>query len=100
MLHVDPGTLEVSSTSIKLNWSCQAPELCSRMRAMCQLAEPSSPPCEAEEVLGEQVLHGQEGTFSCAALQPFTEYSVTISLPPSTILYKRRVRTKEIGMFT
>ncbi|XP_061222701.1 receptor-type tyrosine-protein phosphatase alpha-like isoform X2 [Neopsephotus bourkii] len=96
VLHVDPRTLEVSSTSIKLNWSCQVPEACSRMRAMCRLAGPSSPPCEAEEVLGEEMLHGQEGTFSCPALQPFTEYSVTISLPPSTILYKGLFRTKEM----
>ncbi|XP_065519379.1 uncharacterized protein LOC136005656 [Lathamus discolor] len=95
VLHIDPGTLEVSSTSIKLNWSCRVPEVCSHMRATCRLAEPSSPPCEAEEVPGEEMLHGQEGTFSCPALQPFTEYSVTISLPPSTILFTWLVRTTE-----
>ncbi|NXK72418.1 LAR phosphatase, partial [Amazona guildingii] len=96
VLHVDPGTLEVSSTSIKVKWSCLVPEACSHMQAMCRLAGPSSPPCEAEEVAGEEVLHGQEGTFSCSALQPFTEYSVTISLPPSTILYRGVFRTKEM----
>ncbi|KAM8983735.1 uncharacterized protein PRD47_019664 isoform 2-T2 [Ara ararauna] len=95
VLHVDPGTLEVSSTSIKVNWSCRVPEACSHMRAMCRLAGPSSPPCEAEEVVGEEVLHGQEGAFSCSALQPFTEYSVTISLPPSTSLFTWLVRTTE-----
>uniref|UniRef100_A0A8V5HC74 Uncharacterized protein n=1 Tax=Melopsittacus undulatus TaxID=13146 RepID=A0A8V5HC74_MELUD len=95
VLHVDPGTLEVSSTSIKLNWSCQVPEACSHMRATCRLAGPSSPGCEAEEVVGEEMLHGQEGTFSCPALQPFTEYSVTISLPPSTTLFAWLVRTME-----
>ncbi|XP_065517896.1 receptor-type tyrosine-protein phosphatase kappa-like isoform X1 [Lathamus discolor] len=95
VLHVDPGTLEVSSTSIKLNWSCRVPEACSHMRATCRLAEPSSPPCEAEEVPGEEMLHGQEGTFSCPALQPFTEYSVTIFRQPLTILYKGLFRTKE-----
>ncbi|KAM9507198.1 uncharacterized protein ACIB01_019993 isoform 2-T2 [Guaruba guarouba] len=95
VLHVDPGTLEVSSTSIKVNWSCRVPEACSHMRAMCRLAGPSSPPCEAEEVAGEEVLHGQEGAFSCSALQPFTEYSVTISLPPSTSLFTWLVRTTE-----
>ncbi|NXD73046.1 LAR phosphatase, partial [Eolophus roseicapillus] len=95
VLHIDPGTLEVSSTSIKLNWSCRVPEACSHMRATCRLAGPSSPPCETEEVLGEEMLHGQEGTFSCRALQPFTEYSVTISLLPSTILFTWLVRTTE-----
>uniref|UniRef100_A0A672V800 Fibronectin type-III domain-containing protein n=1 Tax=Strigops habroptila TaxID=2489341 RepID=A0A672V800_STRHB len=95
VLQVDPGTLEVSSTSIQVNWTCRVPEACSRMRATCRLAGPSSPPCEAEEVPGEEMLHGQEGTFSCPALQPFTEYSVTISLPPSTILFTWLVRTKE-----
>uniref|UniRef100_A0A8B9FPW4 Uncharacterized protein n=1 Tax=Amazona collaria TaxID=241587 RepID=A0A8B9FPW4_9PSIT len=100
VLHVDPGTLEVSSTSIKVKWSCLVPEACSHMRAMCRLAGPSSPPCEAEEVAGEEVLHGQEGTFSCSALQPFTEYSVTISRQPLTILYRGVFRTKETGMFT
>ncbi|KAM8983730.1 receptor-type tyrosine-protein phosphatase U-like isoform 2-T2 [Ara ararauna] len=96
VLHVDPGTLEVSSTSIKVNWSCRVPEACSHMRAMCRLAGPSSPPCEAEEVVGEEVLHGQEGAFSCSALQPFTEYSVTISQQPLKILYKGLFRTKEM----
>ncbi|KAM9507196.1 receptor-type tyrosine-protein phosphatase U-like isoform 5-T5 [Guaruba guarouba] len=96
VLHVDPGTLEVSSTSIKVNWSCRVPEACSHMRAMCRLAEPPSPPCEAEEVAGEEVLHGQEGAFSCSALQPFTEYSVTISQQPLKILYKGLFRTKEM----
>ncbi|XP_030326433.1 uncharacterized protein LOC115601055 [Strigops habroptila] len=96
VLQVDPGTLEVSSTSIQVNWTCRAPEACSRMRATCRLAGPSSPPCEAEEVPGEEMLHGQEGTFSCPALQPFTEYSVTISLPPSTILFTWLLRRKEM----
>ncbi|XP_062476431.1 uncharacterized protein LOC134164553 isoform X4 [Pezoporus occidentalis] len=95
VLHIDPRTLEVSSTSIKVNWSCRIPEACSHMRATCRLAWPSSPPCEAEEVLGEEMLHGQAGTFSCPALQPFTEYSVTISLLPGTILFTWLVRTTE-----
>ncbi|KAM7077496.1 receptor-type tyrosine-protein phosphatase T-like [Ciconia maguari] len=95
VLQVVPGTLEISSTSIKLNWTCRLPDACQRMQATCHLAEPSSPPCEAEEVKGEEILHGQEGTFTCPPLQPFTDYSVTISLPPSTILYTRLLRTKE-----
>ncbi|KAM6187541.1 receptor-type tyrosine-protein phosphatase kappa-like [Sarcoramphus papa] len=95
VLQVVPGTLEVSSTSVKLNWSCGIPDACQHMRAMCRLAGPSSPPCEAEEVKGEEMLHGQEGTFTCPPLQPFTEYSVTISLPPSTILFTWLIRTEE-----
>ncbi|XP_074712790.1 uncharacterized protein LOC141938138 [Strix uralensis] len=95
VLQVVPETLEISSTSIKLNWTCRIPDACQRMQAMCRLAGPSSPPCEAEEVKGEEMLHGQEGTFTCPPLQPFTDYSVTISLPPSTILFTWLVRTKE-----
>ncbi|XP_065717319.2 uncharacterized protein [Patagioenas fasciata] len=95
VLQVDPGTLEISSTSIKLNWTCSLPDVCQRMRARCRLAGPSSPPCEAEEVKGEETLQGQEGTFTCSTLQPFTDYSVTISLPPSTILFTWLVRTEE-----
>ncbi|KAM6228472.1 LOW QUALITY PROTEIN: uncharacterized protein M6G45_016670 [Spheniscus humboldti] len=57
---------------------------------------PSSPPCEAEEVKGKEMLHGQEETFACPPLQPFTVYSVTISLPPSTILFTQLLRTKEM----
>jgi len=48
----------------------------------------------------EEMLQGQEGTFTCSALQPFTVYSVTITLPPSTILYTRLLRTKETGTHT
>ncbi|XP_076219016.1 receptor-type tyrosine-protein phosphatase T-like isoform X2 [Aptenodytes patagonicus] len=95
VLQVVPGTLEISSTSIKLNWTCRLPDACQRMRATCRLAGPSFPPCEAEEVKGEERLHGRKGTFTCPPLQPFTDYSVTISLPPSTILYTRLLRTKE-----
>ncbi|XP_075582956.1 uncharacterized protein LOC104027152 [Pelecanus crispus] len=95
VLQVVPGTLETSSTSIKLNWTCRLPDACQRMQAMCRLAMSSSPPCEAEEVKGEEMLHGQEGTFTCPPLQPFTDYSVTISLPPSTILFTWLVRTEE-----
>ncbi|NXS42671.1 PTPRU phosphatase, partial [Balaeniceps rex] len=95
VLQVVPGTLEISSTSIKLNWTCRIPDACQHMSATCRLAGPSSPPCEAEEVKGEEMLHGQEGTFTCPPLQPFTDYSVTISLPPSTILFTWLVRTKE-----
>ncbi|XP_074788775.1 uncharacterized protein LOC141973771 [Athene noctua] len=95
VLQVVPETLEISSTSIKLNWTCRLPDACQRMQAMCRLAGPSSPPCEAEEVKGEEMLHGQEGTFTCPPLQPFTDYSVTISVPPSTILFTWLVRTKE-----
>ncbi|XP_008946276.1 PREDICTED: uncharacterized protein LOC103780359, partial [Merops nubicus] len=85
----------LASTSIKLNWTCRLPHACEHIWAMCRLAEPSSPPCEAEEVKGEEMLHGHEGTFTCPHLQPFTTYSVTISLPPRTILYTRLIRTKE-----
>ncbi|XP_054666358.1 receptor-type tyrosine-protein phosphatase kappa-like isoform X3 [Grus americana] len=95
VLQVVPGTLEISSTSIKLNWTCRLPDVCQRMRATCRLAVPSSPPCEAEEVKGEEMLHGGEGTFTCPPLQPFTDYSVTISLPPSTVLFTWLVRTGE-----
>ncbi|XP_014807938.1 PREDICTED: uncharacterized protein LOC106894029 [Calidris pugnax] len=54
---------EISSTSITLNWTCRLPDACQHMRATCHLALPSSPPCEAEEVQGEEMLQGQEGTF-------------------------------------
>ncbi|XP_068032561.1 receptor-type tyrosine-protein phosphatase kappa-like [Anomalospiza imberbis] len=94
VLQVDPETFEISSTSIKLKWTCRFPDACQGMRAMCRLAAPSSPPCEAEEVNGEQMLHGQEGTFTCSPLQPFTEYSVTIGLPSSTVIYRKYERTK------
>uniref|UniRef100_A0A663N7F8 Fibronectin type-III domain-containing protein n=1 Tax=Athene cunicularia TaxID=194338 RepID=A0A663N7F8_ATHCN len=95
ILQVVPGTLEISSTSIKLNWTCRLPDACQRIWARCRLEEHSSPPCEAEDVKGEEMLQGQEGTFTCPPLQPFTVYSVTVSLPPSTILYTRLLRTKE-----
>ncbi|XP_009466663.1 PREDICTED: uncharacterized protein LOC104015613 [Nipponia nippon] len=95
VLQVVPGTLDISSTSIKLNWTCRLPDACQNIWARCRLEGHSSPPCEAEEVKGEEMLHGQEGTFTCPPLQPFTVYSVTISLPPNTILYTRLLRTKE-----
>uniref|UniRef100_A0A8B9UFR6 Fibronectin type-III domain-containing protein n=1 Tax=Anas zonorhyncha TaxID=75864 RepID=A0A8B9UFR6_9AVES len=90
---VVPGTLEVSTTSIKLNWTCSLPDACQRMQATCRLAVPSSPSCEAEEVTAQVMLHGQNGTFTCDHLQPFTDYSVTISVPPSTVLLTRLLRT-------
>uniref|UniRef100_A0A8B9C9A4 Fibronectin type-III domain-containing protein n=2 Tax=Anser brachyrhynchus TaxID=132585 RepID=A0A8B9C9A4_9AVES len=92
---VVPGTLDASTTSIKLNWTCSLPDACERMQATCRLAGPSSPPCEAEEVTGQEMLHGQNGTFTCNHLQPFTDYSVTISVPPSTILFTWVIRTEE-----
>ncbi|NXA32346.1 PTPRM phosphatase, partial [Eudromia elegans] len=95
LLQVVAGTLEVSATSIKLNWTCRFPDACQHTRATCRLAWPSSPPCEAEEVTGEEMLQGQKGTFACPLLQPFTVYTVTISLPPSTVLYTRLVKTRE-----
>ncbi|XP_015470817.1 receptor-type tyrosine-protein phosphatase kappa-like [Parus major] len=95
VLQIDPETCEISSTGIKLNWTCRFPDACQGMRAMCRLAVPSSLPCEAEEVKGEQMLHGQEGTFTCSPLQPFTEYSVTIDLPPNTTLFSWLFTTKE-----
>ncbi|XP_059690128.1 receptor-type tyrosine-protein phosphatase kappa-like [Gavia stellata] len=95
ILQVVPETLEISSTSIKLNWTCRLTDTCQRIRARCRLEERSSPPCKAEEVKGEEMLRGQEGTFTCPPLQPFTVYRVTIFLPPSTILYTRLLTTKE-----
>ncbi|KAL9821246.1 LOW QUALITY PROTEIN: uncharacterized protein GJ701_016469 [Geothlypis trichas] len=95
VLQVDHETFEISSTSIKLKWTCRFPDACQGMRAMCRLAAPSSPPCEAEEVNAEQMLHGQEGTFTCSPLQPFTEYSVTIDLPPNTTLFSWFFTTQE-----
>ncbi|XP_054139372.1 neurofascin-like [Melozone crissalis] len=95
VLQVDPEGFEISSTSIKLKWTCRFPDACQGMRAMCRLAAPSSPPCEAEEVDAEQMFHGQEGTFTCSHLQPFTEYSVTIDLPPNTTLFSRFFTTQE-----
>ncbi|XP_064356309.1 uncharacterized protein LOC135324290 [Dromaius novaehollandiae] len=95
LLQVVPGTSEVSATSIKLNWTCRFPDACQHMRAMCRLAGPSSPPCEAKEVTGEEMLQGQKGTFTCPPLQPFTVYSVTISLPPSTVLFTWQFQTEE-----
>ncbi|XP_009863369.1 PREDICTED: uncharacterized protein LOC104270646, partial [Apaloderma vittatum] len=96
ILQVVPGTLEISSTSIKLNWTCRLPDVCQHIWARCRLEELSSPTCKVKEVKGEEKLHGWKGTFACPALQPFTVYSVTISLPPSTILYTRLLRTKEM----
>ncbi|POI30802.1 hypothetical protein CIB84_005447 [Bambusicola thoracicus] len=95
VLQVVPGTLEVSSTSIKLNWTCSFPDACQHTEATCRLAAPSSPPCEAEQVPGVELLHGQRGTFTCPPLQPFTDYIVTISVPPSTVLFSWVIRTKE-----
>nr|XP_009941002.1 PREDICTED: uncharacterized protein LOC104336835 [Opisthocomus hoazin] len=86
VLQVISQALEISSTSIKLNWTCRVPEVCQRMRATCRLSGPSSPPCDAEEVTGEEVLSGQEGTFACSALQPFTDYSVTITAEKFTCI--------------
>ncbi|XP_058680462.1 uncharacterized protein LOC131571697 [Ammospiza caudacuta] len=97
VLQVDHETFEISSTSIKLKWTCRFPDACQGMRAICRLATPSSPPCEAEEVDAEQMLHGQEGTFTCSPLQPFTEYSVTIDLPPNTTLFSWFFTTQESG---
>ncbi|XP_071886991.1 uncharacterized protein [Anas platyrhynchos] len=94
---VVPGTLEVSTTSIKLNWTCSLPDACQRMQATCRLAGPSSPSCEAEEVTAQEMLHGQNGTFTCDHLQPFTDYNVTISVPPSTVLLTRLLRTNATG---
>ncbi|KAF4799887.1 hypothetical protein TURU_050175 [Turdus rufiventris] len=95
VLQVDPQSFEISSTSIKLKWTCRFPDACQGMRAMCQLAAPSSPPCQAEEVKGEQMLHGQEGTVTCSPLQPFTNYSVTIDLPPNTTLFSWLFMTEQ-----
>ncbi|XP_071436928.1 uncharacterized protein [Pithys albifrons albifrons] len=95
ILQVVPETLKISSTSIKLNWTCMRPDTCQNIRARCRLEEHSSSSCEAEEVKGEEMLHGQDGIFTCPPLQPFTVYSITISLLPSTILYTRLLRTKE-----
>uniref|UniRef100_A0A8C3UXD2 protein-tyrosine-phosphatase n=1 Tax=Catharus ustulatus TaxID=91951 RepID=A0A8C3UXD2_CATUS len=95
VLQVDPQSFEISSTSIKLKWTCRFPDACQGMRAMCRLAAPSSPPCQAEEVKGEQMLHGQEGTVTCSPLQPFTEYSVTIDLPPNTTLFSWLFMTEQ-----
>ncbi|XP_065596211.1 uncharacterized protein LOC136050931 [Cyrtonyx montezumae] len=94
VFQVDPGTLEVSSTSIKLNWTCSFPEACQHMQATCRLAGPSSPPCKVEKITEQEILHGQKGTFTCPPLQPFTVYSITISVPPSTILFTQHLRTK------
>ncbi|XP_031951778.1 uncharacterized protein LOC116437754 [Corvus moneduloides] len=96
VLQVVPETLKISSTSIKLNWTCMLPDMCQHIRARCRLEQRSSSNCEGEEVKGEEMLQGQEGTFTCSPLQPFTVYSVTISLLPSTILYTRLLRTKEM----
>ncbi|XP_009953319.1 PREDICTED: uncharacterized protein LOC104349468 [Leptosomus discolor] len=95
VLQVVSETLEISSTGIKLNWTCRLPGACQEVWARCRLEKHSSPACETQEVKGEEMLHGWEGTFACPPLQPFTVYSVTISLPPSTILYTRLLRTKE-----
>ncbi|XP_063279194.1 uncharacterized protein LOC134564327 [Prinia subflava] len=96
VLQVVPESLKFSSTSIKLNWTCMLPDMCQRIRARCRLEQHSSSNCKAEEVKGEEILQGKEGTFTCSPLQPFTIYSVTISLLPSTILYTRLLRTKEV----
>ncbi|XP_061875327.1 receptor-type tyrosine-protein phosphatase kappa isoform X2 [Colius striatus] len=95
VLQVVPESLHISSTSIKLNWTCRLSEACQNIQASCQPEKDYSSPWEAEEVEGEEILQGQEGTFTCSSLQPFTVYSVNIFLPPSTILYTRLLRTKE-----
>ncbi|XP_072215314.1 uncharacterized protein [Excalfactoria chinensis] len=94
VFQVVAGTLEVSSTSIKLNWTCNIRDACQHMQATCQLAGPSTPPCKAENVMEQEILRGQKGTFACPPLQPFTIYSITISVPPSTILFTQHLRTK------
>ncbi|XP_010220021.1 PREDICTED: uncharacterized protein LOC104574457, partial [Tinamus guttatus] len=94
LLQIFLGHWEVAATSIKLNWTCRFPHACQHMWAMCRLAWPSSPFCEVEEVTGEEMLQGRKGTFTCPLLQPFTVYSVTISLPPSMVLYTRLVKTE------
>uniref|UniRef100_A0A8C0U313 Uncharacterized LOC111941114 n=1 Tax=Cyanistes caeruleus TaxID=156563 RepID=A0A8C0U313_CYACU len=71
------------------------PDMCQHIRARCRLEHHSSSNCEAKEVKREEILQGQEGTFTCSALQPFTVYSVTISLLPRTILYTWLLTTKE-----
>ncbi|XP_068784123.1 receptor-type tyrosine-protein phosphatase U-like [Struthio camelus] len=96
LLQVVPGSWEVSATSIKLNWTCRFPDACQHMRATCQLVGPAFPTCEAEDVRGEKLLRGQKGTFTCAPLQPFTVYSITISLPPSTVLFTWQFQTEEM----
>ncbi|XP_063036465.1 uncharacterized protein LOC134432019 [Melospiza melodia melodia] len=93
---VVPKIPEISSTSIKLNWTCRFPHMCQNIRARCQMEWHSSSDCETEEVKVEEMLQGQEGTFICAPLQPFTVYSVTISRLPSTILYADLYTTKEM----
>ncbi|XP_015703929.1 receptor-type tyrosine-protein phosphatase kappa-like [Coturnix japonica] len=95
VLEVVPGTVDVTSTTIKLNWTCSFPDACQHIQATCRLAGPSSPPCEAEELTGAEILHGKMGTFTCPPLQPFTDYTVTISVPPSTVLFSWVIRTKE-----
>ncbi|RMC16538.1 hypothetical protein DUI87_06475 [Hirundo rustica rustica] len=97
ILQVVPESLKVSSTSIKLNWICMLPDMCPHIRARCRLEHHPSSNCKAEEVKGEEILQGQEGTFICPPLQPFTVYSVTISLMPSTILYTRFLHDKGNG---
>ncbi|XP_054139369.1 uncharacterized protein LOC128941558 [Melozone crissalis] len=93
---VVPKIPEISSTSIKLNWTCRFPHMCQNIRARCQTEWHSSSDCETEEVKVEEMLQGQEGTFICSPLQPFTVYSVTISSLPSTILYADLHTTKEM----
>ncbi|XP_039565944.1 uncharacterized protein LOC120502512 [Passer montanus] len=95
VLQVFHENLEVSSTSIKLNWTCKFPRMCHHIRARCRMEYHSSN-CEAEDVKVEEKLLGQKGTFICSPLQPFTVYSVIISLLPSTILYTDLIMTKEM----
>uniref|UniRef100_A0A8D2MMT5 Fibronectin type-III domain-containing protein n=1 Tax=Zonotrichia albicollis TaxID=44394 RepID=A0A8D2MMT5_ZONAL len=93
---VVPKIPEISSTSIKLKWTCRFPHICQNIRARCQTEWHSSSDCETEEVKVEEMLQGWEGTFICSPLQPFTVYSVTISRLPSTILYADLHTTKEM----
>uniref|UniRef100_A0A8C5JFK4 Fibronectin type-III domain-containing protein n=1 Tax=Junco hyemalis TaxID=40217 RepID=A0A8C5JFK4_JUNHY len=93
---VVPKIPEISSTSIKLKWTCRFPHMCQNIRARCQTEWHSSSDCETEEVKVEEMLQGWEGTFICSPLQPFTVYSVTISRLPSTILYADLHTTKEM----
>ncbi|XP_010220020.1 PREDICTED: uncharacterized protein LOC104574456 [Tinamus guttatus] len=95
LLQIFPETVEVSATSIKLNWTCRFPHACQDMRGICHLAWSPSPRCKVEEVMAGEMLQGWKGTFTCPLLQPFTLYSVTIYLPPSTVLFTWQFQTKQ-----
>nr|XP_025034069.1 uncharacterized protein LOC106732952 [Pelodiscus sinensis] len=99
------GDLDVSSTSIKLHWTCEPLESCQgswKLQARCRPDGSRTGPWGRPGNTMEQSLQGVGGAVTCRPLQPFSFYNVTISgSDPATrparpaVLYSRRGRTRE-----